>query len=147
MLPISKCYLPVRPVSLTNGATNAYELSVDLQGYDYAEIVAFGDTANVVSNTLSVLKLQEADVTNSTSFADVTAFITSNYTIATNAYTSTSNANLWYFGVDCRYRKRYLRVLMSPQTTQIVGAVALLKKYEQAPTSVTKANVLNQVIG
>jgi hypothetical protein len=109
--------------------------------------VAFGDTANVVSNTLSVLKLQEADVTASTSFADVTAFITSNYTIATNAYTSTSNANLWYFGVDCRYRKRYLRVLMSPQTNQIVGAVALLKKYEQAPTSVTKANVLNQVIG
>jgi hypothetical protein len=64
----------VNAVSKTNGATASG--IIDTLGYDWATIDIIATTADVVSNKPTVCKLQEADDTNATSFADITAFAT-----------------------------------------------------------------------
>lgn len=145
MLPQPKSVIAIIPISKTNGATATGEI-IDTLGYDYATIDVIAHTADVVSNTLSVLKLQEADVTATTSFANVSGAVGgTDFTIATNAYTSTTNQNVWKFNVDLRARKRYLKVLASPQTTMIIAGVANLMRGEQAPITAAKAVALNLV--
>jgi hypothetical protein len=70
-----------------------------------------------VSNKPTVCKLQEADDTNATSFADITAFATPTIPNANTAATAVLQNN-YKFNVDCRARKRYLQPVYSPQTTQ-----------------------------
>lgn len=146
MLPMASYMIGFEPVSKTNGATASTLLPIDLMGYDYCDIVVFGGTSDVVSDTLSVLKLTEADDTAATSFGNVSGAVGgTDFTIATNAYTSTTNHNIWVLRVDCKARKRYLKVLASPQTTQVIAAIAIRQKAEQAPITAAKANVLNIV--
>src|SRR5262245_39091811 len=74
-LPQLKKQWATRNTSLTNGATNNSD-PIDLLGYDWCTVDIWAATADVVSNKPTVVKLQEADDTNSTSFADITAFAT-----------------------------------------------------------------------
>jgi len=146
MLPAAKHWLAIIPISKTAAATASTDLPIDTLGYDFMSVTVIASTADVVSNTLSVLKLTEADVTAATSFSNVSGAVGgTDFTIATNAYTSTTNQNVWTFNVDLRARKRYLKVLASPQTTMVIGAVASMYRGEQAPISATKANALNLV--
>ena len=143
MVPASKSVIAIIPISKTNGATATGEM-IDTKGFDYAEISIIASTADVVSNTLSVLKIEEGDTTSSVAtFAG--AVSGTDYTIATNAYTSTSNQNVWRFGVDLRGRKRYLRVSASPQTTMVIGGVAHLHRAEKMPATAAEAGALNAV--
>jgi hypothetical protein len=94
--------------------------------------------------TPSVLKIEEGDTTSSVAtFAG--AVSGTDYTIATNAYTSTTNQNIWSFNVDTRVRKRYLRVSVSPQTTMVIGGIAVLSRGEKAPTTSAEAGALNAI--
>ncbi len=143
MLPQPKSVIAIIPISKTNGATAAGEL-IDTKGFDFCHIAVIASTADVVSNTLSVLKLQEADTTDATNLANVSVGGT-DFTIATNAYTTTTNQNVWAFNVDCRARKRYLKVSASPQTTMVMAGVASLHRGEEAPINASKAAALNLV--
>lgn len=147
MLHASKSYAPILPASFTAGATaggaNNSEL-VDTKGFKQAQFVITLGLADVVSNAPSVLKLQEADVTNTSSFADVSGFVGgTDFTIG-NAITSTSNGqNLYQLNVPLLgSRKRYLRLQVSPRTTQIISAVCQLTRAEQTPTNAAQAGVL-----
>ena len=143
MLPQPKTVIAIIPISKTNGATAVGEM-IDTKGFDFVSIGIVASTADVVSNTLSVLKIEEGDTTSSVAtFAG--AVSNTDYTIATNAYTSTSNQNVWLFNVDCRARKRYLRVSASPQTTMVIGGVAMLHRAEKAPTTAAEAGSLNAI--
>jgi hypothetical protein len=143
MLPHPKTVIAIIPISKTNGATATGEL-IDTKGYDFVSIGIVASTADVVSNTLSVLKIEEGDTT--ASVATFSGAVSgTDYTIATNAYTSTTNQNVWAFHVDCRNRKRYLRVSASPQTTMVIGGVATLHRGEQAPATAAAAGALNAV--
>lgn len=145
MLPQLKTVIAIIPISKTNGATATGEI-IDTQGYDWCTVNVFASTADVVSDTLSVLKLQECDTTVTTSFANISGCLGgTDFTIATNAYTSTTNQNVWQFNVDCRNRKRYLKVIASPQTTMVMAGAALLGRGEQSPNTATKGAVLNLV--
>ena len=64
MVPASKSVIAIIPISKTNGATATGEM-IDTKGFDYAEISIIASTADVVSNTLSVLKIEEGDTTSS----------------------------------------------------------------------------------
>ncbi len=143
MVPQPKTVIAIIPISKTNGATATGEI-IDTKGFDYVTIGIVASTADVVSNTLSVLKIEEGDTTSS--FATFSGAVSgTDYTIATNAYTSTTNQNVWSFGVDTRARKRYLRVSASPQTTMVIGGVAQLHRGEKAPTTSAEAGALNAI--
>ena len=143
MLPHPKTVIAIIPISKTNGATATGEM-IDTKDFDFVSIGIIASTADVVSNTLSVLKIEEGDTTSSV--ATFTGAVSgTDYTIATNAYTSTTNQNVWSFNVDCRARKRYLRVSASPQTTMVIGGVAMLHRGEQAPNTAALAGALNAI--
>lgn len=143
MVPATKIVTGIIPISKTNGATATGEI-IDTKDWDYVTIGIVASTADVVSNTLSVLKIEEGDTTSS--FATFSGAVSgTDYTIATNAYTSTSNQNIWSFNVDTKARKRYLRVSASPQTTMVIGGVAVLSRGAKAPTTSAEAGALNAV--
>jgi hypothetical protein len=145
MLPQLKTIVAVNAVSKTNGATASG--IIDTLGYDFATIDIIATTADVVSNKPTVLKLQEADDTNATSFADITAFATPATIPNANTAATAVLQNNYKFNVDCRTRKRYLQPVYSPQTTQTVTIVANLGRGEQSPSTAAKANAMNLVEG
>jgi hypothetical protein len=144
MVPALKHVVAITPISKTAGATATGNF-IDTKDWDYVNISVFAGTADVVSNTLSVLKIEEGDTTSS--YATFSGAVSgTDYTIATNAYTSTTNDNAWHFGVDTRNRKRYLRVSASPQATMVIGGSAFLSRGAQAPTNASQAGVLNNIL-
>jgi hypothetical protein len=139
-------------VSATNAAT-ATSSVIDTIGYDWAtiDIAATTQSASTQAGSPSVLKIQEADNTSATSFVDIVGFRGASAT-ATNVdfvvgIGVTSGVNNYKFNVDCRARKRYLSVVISPTTTQTFVSIANLGRGEQAPVTATKANVLNLIEG
>lgn len=144
MLPELKTIVAVNAVSKTNGATASG--IIDTLGFDFATIDIIATTADVVSNKPTVCKLQEADDTNATSFADISAFSTPTIPNANTAATAVLQNN-YKFNVDLRARKRYLQAVYSPQTTQTVTVVANLSRGEQAPVTAAKANAMTLVEG
>jgi hypothetical protein len=126
-------YLPIFQTSKTAAATATG--IIDTLGYDYATIDVLLPTADVVSNCPTVLKLQEADTTNATSFANITGFVGGTDFTIPNALTAATQITgpFCTFNVDCKARKRYLQVAISPATTQVVNVLAQLSRGEQAP--------------
>jgi len=119
------------PASYTNGATAAANL--DTKGYDFVSICLAASTSNDATNNFSTLKLAESDDTETTNFADITAFVgdgTGGFTVP-SALTTGSQA--FQFDVDLRGRKRYLRLSVTPLTTQVLSAVAALFKGDVTP--------------
>jgi hypothetical protein len=126
---------------VTNGATATQR--IDTLGHDYARISVVMGTADVVSNKPSVLRLLESDDTVVTNFATWAGSLGgTDFTIPS---ADTSNPNVYTFGVDCRYRKRYLLLTVSPRTTQETVVVTELggghgSWSEELPTTTTKAS-------
>jgi hypothetical protein len=61
--------------------------------------------------------------------------------------TNTATLSHYKFNVDLRHRKRYLRLLASPVTTQSFTAVANLHRGELVPVTATDAGVSVLVAG
>lgn len=144
--------VPFAAVSATNGATATFT-PIDTLGCDWLTIDLFGTTqaASTQAGSPSVLKLQEADDTNATSFTDVLGF-RGGSALATNVdfvvgIGKTAGVNSYKLNVDARTRKRYLQLAVSPTTTQTFYCLANLGKNEQAPITATKAGVLSLVEG
>ncbi len=128
------------PVSKTNGATATGE-PIDCLGYDRLHIVVEASASDNTTNKESVLKLQESTTTDASNFGDIIGFVGgTDFTIPAAQTTVTKPRAL--FSVDLtKPRKRYIRVLASPVTTQIYGGSAYLTKGEESPSDATKANV------
>ena len=143
MVPLYKTVAAITPVSVTNGGT-ATGNAIDTLGYRYCTIHVFAGTADVVSNKPTVLKVQESATTDATNFADVSGLVGgTDFTVANSL---TSLPNNYQIGIDLGVkRKRYLRVLVSPATTQVIAGSAHLHRAEEAPITATKAGVLNLV--
>ncbi|GMQ90465.1 MAG: hypothetical protein BMS9Abin10_0847 [Gammaproteobacteria bacterium] len=141
----AKQVIVISQASTTNAGTASG--NVDTLEYEYATIDVIMATSNVVSNNPSVLKLAESDDTVVSNFADITAFVgdgTGGWTIP-NAVTQGN----WgvKFNVDLRGRKRYLKVSVSPVTTQVITCIANLFRGDVAPVNTTDANVKALVEG
>lgn len=140
----AKHVLPI-PFTSTTAAGTATG-NIDTLGYDYLTVNVLLPTADVVSNKPTVLKLSECDTTVVSSFADITAFVgggTGGFTIP-NAITAASSISLPYavFNVDCRARLRYIKVSVSPATTQVVTVLGQLTRAEQTPTTTGQGTVV-----
>ena len=145
MLPQVKTVLAITPISVTVGSTAVGEF-IDTKDWDYVNISVCATTVGVVSNTISSLIIEEGDTTSSV--ATFTGAVSgTDYTVATNCYTATGATaqNIWTFGVDTRYRKRYLRVSAAPRTTMIFGGTAVLSRGTKAPGTAAEAGALNAI--
>jgi len=145
IMPASKLIIVLAPTSTTAAATSSG--NVDTLGYDYASIDIIAPTADVVSNKFSVCKLSHSDTTDSTNFSDVAKFVAGGTGGFTLANANTSAAYGVKLNVDCRSLKRYIKVSVSPRTTQVLTIVANLSKGEQVPVSATSVNVNTLVEG
>lgn len=132
--------------STTNAATAAG--FVDCAGYDHLTISVTLPTADVVSNAPSVLRIMESDLTTSptapTNYATISGYVAgTDYTIP-NAITSATSitAPFALFDVPLKARKRFIRLEVSPRTTQIVTAEAILTEAEQTPANSLQATVV-----
>jgi len=150
MLPQLKSAVAINAVAATNGATVTSSV-IDTLGYDWAtiDLIATTQSASTQAGSPSVLKLQEADVTNASSFVDIVGARGASAT-ATNVdflvgIGVTQGNNSYKFNIDCRARKRYLSIVASPQTTQTFSAIANLGRGEQAPVTAAKAGVLSLI--
>ena len=141
MQPQQKQVIAINQASTTNAATASG--NIDTLGYDFVTIDVITTTSNAVTNNPSVLKLSESDDTVVTNFANISGAVgDTDFTIA-NALTQ-GNWGM-KFNVDCRGRKRYIKVSVSPVTTQTITALANLSKGDEAPVSTTDAGVYNLV--
>lgn len=123
-------------------ATNAGTITsgnIDTLGYKAVEIIIVGTTSDAATNNPSVFKIQESDITTTTGFADVTALVgdgTGGFTVPNSPTATTTNA-FAKISVDLRGRKRYLRMLISPLTSQTYTGIANLYRGQKSPTSAT----------
>lgn len=137
MRPQLKQVIPFTPQSLTNGATASG--NIDTKGFDWLTVDLATSTSNDVTNNPSVLKIAESDDTVVTNFANVSGLVGDTDFTIPNAVTQGD----WgvKFNIDLRGRKRYLKISVSPVTTQVIAAIANLGVGEQAPVDTTSANV------
>lgn len=144
----TKKVVVIKQEAATNAATLTSDL-IDTRGYDYCTINVVATTSNSATNNPSVLKVMEADTTDATNLADITAFVgdgTGGFVVP-NCPTATTTAPLAEFNIDTRGRKRYLAVKISPVTTQTFTVIAELGRAEQVPVSTTDRNVAVVVNG
>lgn len=154
MLPQAKLLLDATTsaASATNAGTYT-SANIDTLGLDYVsiDISATTQSASTQAGSPSVLKIQESDTTVVTSFADCVNFRGASAT-ATNVdfvvpIGKTSGQNAYKFNVDCRGRKRYLNVVISPTTSQTFQVTANGFRSEQSAVTAAKANVLALIEG
>lgn len=117
----------IKPQSVATTATASGH--VDTLGYEEAAVDIALDSAGATSSNPATLKLQEADVTNDSSFADITGFVGD----ATDGFTipaaDTASPQLVRLNLDLRKRKRYLRVVATPAgAAQLLAATVVLGK-------------------
>jgi hypothetical protein len=155
-MTVPQAKLLLDSVTGSGSATNAgtfTSANIDLLGVDFVtiDISATTQSASTQAGSPSVLKIQESDTTVVTSFADCVGFRGASAT-ATNVdfvvgIGKTSGVNAYKFNVDCRARKRYLNVVMSPTTTQTFYVSANGFRGEQSPSTAAKAGVLSLIEG
>lgn len=148
--PALKPFLAINGASATAAGTVACT-AIDTMGADWATIDLWGTTqlASTQAGSPSVLKLQESDSTSATTFVDVVGFRGGSATSTSLDFLVgiglTSGVNSYKFNVDCRARKRFLSVQVSPATSQTFSCIVNLGRLEAEPITATKAGVLSLV--
>lgn len=135
------------PVSKTNGATASGYIDTVVNGgrARHASICLVGNSSDAVTDKPSVMKFQQSDDTVTTNFADITGFVGgTSFTVGSQL---TSASNVHQFEMDLIGRKRYIKGLVSPTTTQVWAGVAYLSGLPRTPIDSTGAGTLNYVAG
>jgi len=128
------------------GSTATSTLTIDRLGYDHVSVSAIR-AANASTVFASVLKVEESDAVSS-GYTDVTALVgggTGGFTIP--AVSDTNSAAVVQMDIDCRAKKRYLKVSMSPGASATLALVAGMSRAEVAPTAAAGKGVIGWVVG
>ena len=132
-------FIPLAPASVANNATAT--LIVDRKGFDEVSFCVLQAAASATTKPIT-LTIAEGDTTSA--FTTISGY--NGGTAATNspqtveAPTSATACPPIILNVDCLGKKRFLRLQMTPGTTQVLGAVAVLGRPAIGPDS------LNEVI-
>jgi len=145
MLPQGKQVICIAQASTGTAATATG--NVDTLGYDFLTLDVIMSTSNDTTNNPTVFKLAESDDTVVTNFADITAFVGDGEGGWTIPAAVTSGDWGVKFNVDLKGRKRYLKLSVSPLTTQVITAIGNLYRGDEAPVNTTDANVKALVEG
>ena len=131
-------------------AAQTHTLVIDRLGYEYVSLDVgqepWTNAGYTSQAAFTVLKLSESD--DNSSYSDVTAFVgggTGGFTIPTP--TATAGDVVVRMDVDCRGKKRYLKVTATPYTTGTVYTVARLGKGVDGPVSASSKNVNATISG
>lgn len=128
------------PTAATANSTTT--LTIDCATFDYCTIdVQLGHVSNA-SNVPTVIQLAESDVTNASTFVNITgASHTSNVTAL-----PTTGCTICTWDVSTIARKRFLQASVSPQAAEVLAIVANLSRAEQSPTTATAKNVAAWIV-
>jgi hypothetical protein len=136
----NKKMLPIAFVSTTNGATTTG--TVDRLNWDYATFDVFLPTSDALTNNPATLRVLHSDTTDSTNFSAIATGDT-DFTIP-NCVTAASNNTAVFatINLSLQARKRYLKIEVSPLTTQVIVAQCTLQRGREAADSTTEQNSL-----
>ena len=132
-------FIPLAPASVASNATAS--LIVDTRGFAEASFCVLQATASATTKPIT-LTIAQGDTTSA--FTTISGY--DGGTAATNAPqtveapTSATACPPIILNVDCLGKRRYLRLQMTPGTTQVLGAVCVLGRPAIGPDS------LNEVI-
>jgi hypothetical protein len=127
-----------------SASTNATTLVVDTQYWDSASFAVLR-ASNASTVFASTLKVEDSDSSGS-GYADVTGLVGgTSFTIP--AVADTSGTSTVKIDVDCKARKRYLRLTVTPSVSVPVAAVCRLGRGDSAPTTASEAGVIGWVRG
>lgn len=144
MFPQMKSTIMLQTTSATNAATVTARL--DTLGADFVTLDIVSTTSDNATNNPSVLKLGESDAQTGP-YTDVSGFVGDTDFTIPNWHTATADAKPVKMNVDCRHRKRYLQLTISPVTTQSFTVVANMALNESTPRDATGAGALALVGG
>jgi hypothetical protein len=142
MRPYATPAIAIVSASVTNGETaTAANIDTNPSGNKAKQlsISIYAGTSNNVTNKFQTLKLQESDTTDASNYSDIVG--TRGGTDYTVPNANTSAAYFTHFNLDLVGRKRYIRVQVSPRTTQIMSAMAMLEWQSQSPDSAANAGI------
>jgi hypothetical protein len=128
------------------GSTATSTLTIDRRGYDHVSVAALR-ASNASTVFANVLRVEESD-SATTDYTNVTALVgggVGGFTIP--AVSNTSEAAAVVMDIDCRARKRYLRVSMTPGASATLAISARMSRAEEAPVSAAEKNVIGWVVG
>jgi hypothetical protein len=134
MFPTFKTFNFLDSRGLTNGAT--VTANIDTIGADFLLLAVHSTTSNNATNNPSVFKISESDDTVVTNFADVTKLVgdgTGGWTVPSWHTATASAQGTVQMEIDLRHRKRFLKLTISPLTTQDFVGYAALGKNDQTP--------------
>jgi hypothetical protein len=125
---------------------------IDRKGYNFVQIALRQATIAAASNRPTTMKISESDITDATGYAAIVKFTGGTQTSTSVGFviassTDTAVTNMTVFNIDCRGRKRYLKLEVVPATTQVNGASAIMSRGEVAPVSAANAGVLQLIEG
>jgi hypothetical protein len=127
------------------GSTATSTLTIDRIGFDHVSVSAIR-ASNASTVFASVLKVEESD--NNSDYTNVTALVgggVGGFTIP--AVSDTNSAAIVQMDIDCRARKRYLKVSMTPGASATLALVAGMSQAEVAPTAAAGKGVIGWVVG
>ncbi len=125
---ISHPQIAIVSASVTNGETataaNIDTVAAKIGKASHLIIGLVAGTTNNVTNKFQTLKLQESATTDASNYSDISGTVAgTDYTLANGL---TTGANCIQFNLNLQGRKRYIRIQVSPRTTQIMNAMAFL---------------------
>ena len=139
---LSKQVTMINQASTTNAATASGNVDTLGFGGGRLKISVLMATSNDTTNNPSVFKLSECDTTVVTDFANISGTVgDTDWTIPTSETAATNTPAQYMFDVDLRGRKRYIKISISPVTTQVITAIANLYRGDEDPVSATEAGV------
>lgn len=137
----------IRPTAIVDNASWTC-IAVDTKGWDYCEIMFMLGALDIA---VAALKLTESD--DDSSYSDVTGAIygtSVNDTGSTSTLPAATDDNLIFgFSVDCRARKRYLKLVATGgdgATGTYAAALAVLSRGEQGALTAAQAGLSQRLV-
>jgi len=115
-------------------------LTLDTLGYAYASIDVIAGPAASTSSVFQTLTLTESDASTGT-YSTVSGFSGDLKPAAYAGQTATDAMTVSRLDVDLRGKKRYLRIITSPNTDTVIVVSARLGRGEAGPVDATGKGV------
>lgn len=127
----------------TAAATSTTTLTVDTLSWEYASFTVLR-ASNAATTFASVLKIEDSD--DNVTYGNVSGLVGgTDFTIP--AVSDTASTSVVKLDVDCKSKKRYLKVSVQPSASIAVAVTGRLSRGENAPVSASEAGCIGWVKG